>query len=451
MSLLSEQPNPIPDAVEAVVATDIERSFHWRSCWYPIVFLPDFPTDRPYAFSIYGQGFVVFQEASGQLVCLEDRCPHRAAKLSDGRLIEGKIECLYHGWQFGPGGTCLHIPQLETEAIIPSRACVQSFPVVEHQGMIWIWANAEEPADRDALPTVEGLDQPQVFVVDTLTDLPFDHTFLVENLLDPAHVYISHDRTELRIRREDAQPLDMEVLSVSAQGIQGRFRGTTRSQFPWTKIEFLAPNLVHYCFSNPAVGVVGGLALYAIPTAYGQSRILVRRYGNIFPRSFRLKPRWVEHLRQNKILEEDMLFIVAQQRYLEQTEQPLKSIYFPLKSADVFVMEHRKWLDRYGNSLPWYEGYATSKYPSPLIPASPDLPNRWQRHTQSCATCRLVHQRLQQLQQGAIGGAIILITVALLAEGWVRSLSVVGFVVAAAIVGVTAQLKPRFEQSFHRH
>lgn len=87
-----------------------EHQFNCMSCWYPVTFLQDLPA-RPYSFSLYNEPLFLFRNHDGKLACLTDLCPHRAAKLSDGRLIDGKIECLYHGWQFGTDGQCLHIPQ----------------------------------------------------------------------------------------------------------------------------------------------------------------------------------------------------------------------------------------------------------------------------------------------------------------------------------------------------
>lgn len=429
-----------------------DEPFNWRACWYPIAFLVDLPSERPYGFSIYDEAFVLFRDATGQLICLQDRCPHRAAKLSDGQILNGRLECLYHGWQFGAKGTCLQIPHLQTPAEIPARACVPAFEIAEHQGMVWVWPDRPETADRDRLPTFAELEQPGTFVVDTATDLPFDQTFLVENLLDPAHVYISHDRTELKIRREDAQPLEMEIISTSGEGIQGRFRGVNRSQAPWTSIEFVAPHLVHYSFSKPTFGLVGGLLLYGLPISYGKSRVLVRRYGNFFPRSFTLKPRWLEHLRQNKILEEDLRFIVEQQRSFEGSDRALKAVYFPLKTCDLFVMEHRKWLDRFGANLPWYRGYATVKSPDrPVKTPEPDeLPNRMTRHTQHCGSCSRAYRRITRIQQGAIVGAIAFLSLALIAESSLQFWATVSFVLASATVGVTGKLKTHFERSLSR-
>jgi hypothetical protein len=36
----------------------------------------------------------------------------RLAKLSEGQIVDGKLECLYHGWQFDGEGKCVKIPQV---------------------------------------------------------------------------------------------------------------------------------------------------------------------------------------------------------------------------------------------------------------------------------------------------------------------------------------------------
>lgn len=151
--------SPIPDS---------EPSFNWRQCWYPVSFVQDLPKDRPYSFSLYDEPFVLFRNTDGKLVCLTDRCPHRAARLSDGQIIDGKIECLYHGWQFGSKGQCLHIPQLPAEAKIPANACVQAFAVVERQGIVWVWPGEAGVTDEERIPTVDLLDKPGCLSTDTV-------------------------------------------------------------------------------------------------------------------------------------------------------------------------------------------------------------------------------------------------------------------------------------------
>lgn len=432
-----------PQMIDQPGAVSPAPQLNWRTCWYPIVFAVDLPTDQPYGFSIFAEPFVLFRDHQGQLVCVIDRCPHRLAKLSDGRVTDGRLECLYHGWQFGQGGACVHIPHLLAGATIPERSHTQSFPVQLHQGLIWVWADGDVPPNPATPPTIPGLEKDGVFQVHTATDLPFDHTFLVENLLDPAHVYISHDGTELNISRDDAAPLEMEVLATSVEGIQGRFRRAEQPQAPWVNVTFYAPGLVHYDFSNPAYGVVGGLGLYALPVAPGHSRIFVRRYGTFFKRSFTLKPRWLEHLRQNKILEEDLAFIVAQEQFFQQSQRPIRSAYFPLKTCDTLVMEHRRWLDLFGANLPWYLGLATVK--APAMGAEPvGLSTRFERHTQSCSACRGAYEQLGLIRQAAWVGAVTSVALALVSDGQLKMVFVASFLLAMGAIALAQSLESRF-------
>lgn len=435
----------VNNALDNNIATEV---FDWQNCWYPITFIQDLFNHKPYSFSLYDEPLILFRDLEGKLVCLKDLCPHRAAKLSDGQIIDGRVECLYHGWQFGAKGECLHIPQLADKATIPKQACVKSFDVVESQGIVWVWLGSKQENKESFIPNVVEVEKPGLFVVDTVTDFPYDQNFLVENFLDPAHVPISHDRTELGMKRSFASPLEMEVLSSSVNGFISRYR---RPGGAWTTTEFVAPSLVKYNFQNEAAGIIGGFALYAVPNGQGQCRVLVRRYGNFFNRFFKLKPRWLEHLRQNKLLEEDLPFIVEQQAYIEKTGKSLKEVYLPLKTSDVFVLEHRKWLDKFGKNLPFYQGYTTSKQTSSkrLEPMSFD---RFSRHTQICSSCYRADQRLNVLKQVLIAAAIILAGLGIIAEdSTIKTIIVATSILAVAVAAGAHKLKTHFELPYHKH
>ena len=446
--------------------------FSWQNSWYPVTFVRDLFEDKPYSFSLYDEALIIFRDLAGNLVCLKNLCPHRAAKLSDGQIIDGKVECLYHGWQFGTDGECLHIPQLEQSAKIPQQACVKSFPVKEFQGIIWVWLGDKEIADENLIPQIAEVDT-GLFVVDTVTDLPYAQDFLVENFLDPSHVFISHDRTELGMKREFAAPLEMEIVSSSVAGFVGRYK-KNNSNLPWTEVQFIAPCLVKYKIGSKNSKMFGGFSLYAVPLGAGRCRVLVRRYGNFFSRTFKLKPRWLEHLRQNKILEEDLPFIVEQQRYIEQTGKNLKDIYLPLKSSDTFVIEHRKWLDKFGRDLPFYQGYTTFKRGQHSLIESnksdrflDELPrapygalkdtashnagsHRLSRHTKICSSCYRTYQTINLLKQIILSAAIIFAGLAIVAENQTVKIILVAIsLLAVGKFAILQKLKTHFEQNYH--
>ena len=57
-------------------------------------------------------------------------------------------------------------------------------------------------------------------VNDFQIDLPYDHSYLVENLIDPAHIPISHDATSGGGKRENAQAYEMivDANSMNSKG-----------------------------------------------------------------------------------------------------------------------------------------------------------------------------------------------------------------------------------------
>lgn len=432
---------PIPEA---------DQTFNWKNCWYPIAFLQDLPKDRPYSFSLYDEPLVLFTNQEGKQTCLIDRCPHRAAKLSDGQIIDGKIECLYHGWQFGADGQCLHIPQLPVDAKIPATACVQSFKVVERQGILWMWRGEPEVADDERIPTVADLDKPEFVSLDYLSDRPYDQTYFIENIIDPAHLPISHHGS--MSNRENAQPLDMEVLKTSVEGIQGRVREKRNANGNWVNCDFVAPNVVKYRL-EPIPGCVGGFAIYSLPLGKGRCRVLLRNYQNFATRKIKLKPRWFDHLFRNRVAEEDMPFIRGQQAHIERLGENPNSLYFPLKTSDTFVIEYRKWLDKYGSSLPFYQGYSTSKSHdrSEEETSTSVLIDRFKRHTQICSSCNQAYQVTKRLKQGSVGVAIALAALAIITDhSWLQFVAMSLSLSAVTLAVVAQVVKTKFEDSYKR-
>ncbi|HIK33447.1 MAG TPA: Rieske 2Fe-2S domain-containing protein [Oscillatoriales cyanobacterium M4454_W2019_049] len=426
-----------------------ERPYNVRDFWYPVVFLQDFLPDRPYGFSIYDESYVLFVNSAGELECLRDRCPHRSAKLSDGKLIDGKIECLYHGWQFGKGGECLHIPQLSEGGTIPKAACARSFPVAVRQGLVWIWLGNPQAANAEEISTLEVLETPGVVSSDYLVDLPYDRTYLIENVIDPAHVNISHDHSEPGVKKEDAQPLEMEILDRSGRGIFTRYRGMRNPNDRWKYLDFVAQNLVHYRLSEGIPHFIFGLGLYSLPLGKGRCRLFVRRYSNAQNWQLKYKPRWMEHLRQSQVLEEDLPQIVGQQEEVSRSGESLKSLYLPLKTSDALVVEYRKWLDEFGETLPFYEGYETSR---DLSCASETVSlDRFSRHTQNCSSCSQTYHNLEMLKRGAIAVSIILAAVAIVLDDPRAEVAIVLVALASVAAATLIQkLKTHFERSYQR-
>lgn len=75
------------------------------------------------------------------------------------------------------------------------------------QEVIWVWLADKATADTSKIPWFEHYEREGFQQISTIHELPYDYSILLENLMDPAHIPISHDRTDQSAKRENAQAL----------------------------------------------------------------------------------------------------------------------------------------------------------------------------------------------------------------------------------------------------
>src|SRR5581483_10234734 len=115
-----------------------------KNCWYVAALDHELIDGKLLSRMILGEHLLLYRGESGKVFALNDRCPHRGALLSKGRLEGDNVRCMYHGIQFGGTGKCLQIPG---QAMIPPKLRVRSYPVVERSHFIWIWMGEADKAD----------------------------------------------------------------------------------------------------------------------------------------------------------------------------------------------------------------------------------------------------------------------------------------------------------------
>ena len=354
--------------------------YNWKtSVWYPLTYESYVPSPKDSAevipVAIFNEPLVLWRDSNDKIQCADDVCPHRSAALSEGRTRDGNLECLYHGWQFSSEkeGQCVTIPQLAEGASIPKRACLKMKNIRVVEDIVWIYMGDGAPPEG-LNPPMSGDDvgspafHDKFSLYDFQIDLPYDHSYLVENLLDPAHIPISHDRTPGGGKRENAQAYEMEIDegSLSPQGFTGRYRNTREKkdgkENPWTITKYEAPGIIRYRTKVGNVEFMGNL--HCIPIGLGRSRLLFRVYFAGVPKFARLlvelKPMWFRHLNSCKVLEQDMGLITTQEDYFTRTKRNLSQDFLLLRSSDAFVGQYRKWLDAVGDGMPWFQGLASA-------------------------------------------------------------------------------------------
>lgn len=113
-----------------------------ETVWLADQWWPALPSSRlkkkPVATRVLDQSLVLFRDRQRQPVAMSDRCPHRGVELSLGRVSDGTIACRYHGWRYDSHGSCVEIPSLPDDGLIPPAAKVCTFDCVETDGYVWV-------------------------------------------------------------------------------------------------------------------------------------------------------------------------------------------------------------------------------------------------------------------------------------------------------------------------
>src|SRR6266850_6836093 len=101
-----------------------------RRYWHPIAASDQLPTpdSDPLRVTLLGEKLVVFRDSAGKVGVLEENCMHRGASLALGRVEDGGIRCLYHGWKFGTDGTIQETPNNPDPRLAAPEAAVSSGP-----------------------------------------------------------------------------------------------------------------------------------------------------------------------------------------------------------------------------------------------------------------------------------------------------------------------------------
>lgn len=165
----------------------MERNYP-LNCWWVAAF-GDEVRRTPLARWLLDTPVVLFRTEAGDVVALEDRCPHRQAPLSSGKLCGDAIECGYHGFQFGGDGRCVKVPSM----IKPAPLRVASFPVREIGPLVWIYLG--DTSQIDAVPPPPEM----AWMVDAtfglrkgVMEIAANYLLLKENVLDLTHLPYVH-------------------------------------------------------------------------------------------------------------------------------------------------------------------------------------------------------------------------------------------------------------------
>ncbi len=164
-----------------------------RRCWHPVAWVEELEAaNGVLGIELLGERWCVARLADG-LTAMRDECPHRRSPLSAGCVVDGTLQCAYHGYRFAADGVCVEIPAVDPRLPIPRTArCETAARVAEHLGMIWV--ALEDPIV--ALPEVPEHTDP-LFVRCPLPPMEWKASAaqMADNFLDQGHFAFLHVAT----------------------------------------------------------------------------------------------------------------------------------------------------------------------------------------------------------------------------------------------------------------
>lgn len=224
-----------------------------RRCWYVAAWSDELPAGALIARTIANEPLVLYRDREGKTVVFEDRCCHRLAPLSKGRLEGDDLRCMYHGLKFNPEGVCIEVPG---QSLIPPKARVRRFPAVEKHSWIWIWLGEPALADEALIPPAVGVEDARWNLRHGQMDYDANYQLINDNLTDFSHLSYVHAnsfgtseefaRTRpavtrlprgIRVQRWVTQPLNEHADSAMTERAGGRNE-------QWQSYDFLAPGVL---------------------------------------------------------------------------------------------------------------------------------------------------------------------------------------------------------------
>ena len=270
---------------------------------------------RPVRVIVNDRPIVIFRTGANGFAALEDRCAHRNAPLSKGRICEGRIECPYHGWQYDGDGRVAHVPALASGER-PPEVRVERFHALEQDGLVWIAAGERPPLQPP--PRFAGVGERgwTSFVMQTRFQAGVEAC--LENFLDCPHATFVH---RYWFRAPLGEPVRVLVRTLEDGAVAEFFEEPRRKSLVWWLLapkrgrmrhtdRFIAPSMsrVDYEFPSGLSYIISSACTERTPQETEVFTVMAFRWGWLGP----LIRLYFEPL-SRYIIRQDVAMLAAQQ------------------------------------------------------------------------------------------------------------------------------------------
>jgi len=196
----------------------LEAKLGFRNHWYPVLFSYDLGGDVPKPVKVLGER-VLLRRIDGRIYAVEDRCAHRRVPLS-AKLecyTPETVTCWYHGFTYNFRDGKLVQVLTEPGCALIGKMAIKTYPVLEAQGMIFVFiGDGEPPALQEDVPP--GFLNVGLATHGIHREVKSNWRLGTENGFDTTHIYI-HRNSKLITTTDAILPLGLVPTSKHSMDI----------------------------------------------------------------------------------------------------------------------------------------------------------------------------------------------------------------------------------------
>lgn len=164
-----------------------------RNQWYAVLSSEEVPKKGLIGVVRLGEKLAFWRDEKGSVSCIIDKCCHRGASISAGKVVDGHAQCPFHGFQYNNDGRVKLIPANGKASEVADRYRVQAYKAIDKYGLIWVWWSDE----TQDIPEIQFFDDLKTgFSYSQIKDhWPMHYTRCIENQLDVVHLPFVHYNT----------------------------------------------------------------------------------------------------------------------------------------------------------------------------------------------------------------------------------------------------------------
>ncbi|MBZ0218215.1 MAG: aromatic ring-hydroxylating dioxygenase subunit alpha, partial [Fimbriimonadaceae bacterium] len=216
------------DTIAAQAEERLNKGLKQR--WHPVLASYDVGS-APIGITRLSENIVLWRDTGGVVHAIEDRCPHRGARLSLGWNLGDRIACWYHGVEVDGTGTVRNVPAMD-DCPLEGRTCIRAYPVQEKQGAVFLYFGDDLHQNPCELELPEQLASPDYSSFLCTAVWKCNYRYAIDNVMDPMHGAYLHAESHSMAFGEKSAEMKLEKTE---RGLYFSKKGQTGVNFDWVE------------------------------------------------------------------------------------------------------------------------------------------------------------------------------------------------------------------------